>query len=77
MAVSVTSWPESSSALQPLDEPLVQAIPPPVTVPFPFTETVSRGFLKLPVAVLSSSICSVQLREVPLHAPLQPPKTKP
>ena len=77
VAVSVTSWPESSSALQPLDEPLVQAIPPPVTVPFPFTETVSRGFLKLPVAVLSSSICRVQLREVPLHAPLQPPKTKP
>ena len=77
VAVSVTSWPEASSALQPPDEPLVQAIPPPVTVPFPFTETASRGFRKVPVAVLPSSICSVQLREVPLHAPLHPPKTKP
>jgi hypothetical protein len=55
VAVSVTSWPEPSSALQPVDEPLVQVIPPPVTVPLPFTETVRRGFRKVPVTDLSSS----------------------
>src|SRR6185312_314705 len=75
VAARVTSWPESSSALQPVDEPVVQVIPPPVTVPLPFTETVSRGFRNVPVADLSSSICTVQLRDVPLQAPLHPAKT--
>lgn len=77
VAVNVTSVPALSSELQPLEEPFVQAIPPPVTVPLPLTVTVRRGFLKVPVAVLSSSMLRVQLRDEPLQAPLQPPKTNP
>jgi hypothetical protein len=77
VAVKVRLSPAVSSAVQPDDEPLVHVIPPPVTVPFPVTETVRRGFRKVPVALLSSSISNVQLRDEPLQAPLQPSKRKP
>jgi hypothetical protein len=53
-------------------------MPPPVTVPLPVTETVSRWVaadcVKVAATSLSASIVSVQLTAEPLHAPPQPLK---
>jgi hypothetical protein len=55
-----------------------QLIPPPVTVPLPETETVSRTPAELTHAALterSPAMSTVQVTLVPLQAPPQPVKT--
>jgi hypothetical protein len=79
IAVSVTVDPVVSFAVQPDPPAEVHAIPPPVTVPLPVTDTVSvwvaAVFANVACTVWSLvPIATVQLTEVPEHAPLQPLK---
>ena len=76
VAVSVTAELDGSLAVQPAPPAEVQAIPPPVTVPSPVTETVSAKVVADGVndafTLLSASMDTVQLVAVPAQAPPQP-----
>ena len=85
VAVSVTDVPGLWLLLQ-SDAPLPQLIPPPVTLPFPVTTTLSANPVappgpvppvKVAVTVFAALIRTVQVVAVPPQAPVQPAKIAP
>jgi hypothetical protein len=78
VAVRVTTELAVSLALQPEPPTDVHAIPPPVTVPLPVTETASvkvvADCVNVAVRLWSVSIVTEQLAAVPVQAPPQPAK---